>query len=141
MSSKELQRRILYFAAFALFFLGVLTVKFHLESRRCYRAGEQTLNEGKTAQAVVWFDRSIRALSLFNGYGRKSVAQLLDIAEGQLHEGRRDDAIETYQTVAAALAASDCGLSSSRKATISALHEKIAGLRPAYARTEAAQAP
>ncbi|MCX8038181.1 MAG: hypothetical protein N3D11_14220 [Candidatus Sumerlaeia bacterium] len=111
-------------AGFALFW-----VKFAVEARRAWLAGEQALRDGKEAEAQASFERAIRSHCPFNVWGRQAAAKLQEMAEGHEKAGNLERAVSLYESLMTSLAAIDTGWSRARKEILAALEKKTLTLR------------
>lgn len=129
MPARRIVQNILWVAGFILIFFCLLTARFHYQSKRFYQEGQAALQKEQNQLAEGMFDRSIRAHSLFDHYGRQSAKALRKMAEEEERNGHLIRAEQLYQTLLSALSAIDTGLSSQRGEQLERLEEKVADLR------------
>jgi hypothetical protein len=129
MNRRQLLRFAGWVAAFAAIFFIFLWIGFAVQARKAYRAGEQALSEGAEIMAQGYFERSIRRHCPLNTWGKQSADRLETMAKGYEDKGAIDRAVETYEGLLTALAATDTGWSGKRRQRIDRLEKKVAKLR------------
>ena len=129
MTARELSRKFLWIAGFALVFFLVLTLRFHSQSSRSFRQGEASRENGETELAIAWYDQSIRAHSILDGPGKRSAERLEELARDYEQQGKWQSAVETWQTLLSALSATQNGWPGKRRARIDELIVKVETMR------------
>jgi len=129
MRGRQILQRLAWIVGFALAFFVFLWVGFAVQSCRAWRAGEQALNEAAESMAQSHFERSIRSHCPWNVWGKRSAARLEEMARGYEQSGAVERAIDTYEGLMTALAATDTGWSRLRRAKIEQLGQKVLTLR------------
>ena len=129
MDRKRLVRLLVLIAGMALVFFVLLWIGFAVQSQRAYQTGEQALKEGADILAQGYFDRAIRYRTPFNFWAERAADRIELIAQQYEAKGRLLQAIDAYERLAAALAATSTGWSRARRERIEELQGKIKSLR------------
>ena len=129
MSRQQILRFVAWAAAVAVGFFVFLWIGFAVQSSRAWHAGEKAFAEGNETAALADFERSIRNHCPLNVWGKRSASRLRSMAEEYESKGEIERAIEAYERLMTALAATDTGWSRSRRATIEQLEQRIMTLR------------